>query len=80
MTLSNVPRIRDVDTMLELLADLGADVDVDRPERGARRTRPTSRSHELDPALCRTIRASFLLAGPLLARFGRATCRRRAAT
>ena len=27
---------------------------------------------ELDPALCREIRASFLLAGPLLARFGRA--------
>ena len=28
---------------------------------------------ELDPDLCREIRASFLLAGPLLARFGRAT-------
>ena len=70
--LSNVPRIRDVETMVELLADLGADVEwTDANEvrvdpRGVRKT-------DLDPDLAREIRASFLLAGPLLARFGRVT-------
>ena len=72
VTLTNVPRIRDVDTMLELLVNLGADAswtgpnDVHVHTAGATRFDP-------DLALCSKIRASFLLAGPLLARFGRAT-------
>ncbi|HET9461704.1 MAG TPA: UDP-N-acetylglucosamine 1-carboxyvinyltransferase [Gaiellaceae bacterium] len=68
--LSNVPRIRDVETMVELLADLGADVEW----TGANEVRvdPAALSKtDLDPVLAREIRASFLLAGPLLARFGR---------
>ena len=71
VTLQNVPRIRDVETMVELLADLGADVawtdgnEVRVDSAGVHKA-------ELDPELCREIRASFLLAGPLLARFGRA--------
>src|SRR6202035_1719733 len=72
VTLTNVPRIRDVDTMLELLADLGADAswtgpnEVNVDARGASKSAP-------DEGLGSKIRASFLLAGPLLARFGRAT-------
>ncbi len=72
VTLSNMPRIRDVDTMLELLTDLGADAcwvgqhEVRVDASGASKSAP-------DPDLCSKIRASFLLAGPLLARFGRAT-------
>ncbi|MFO7571219.1 MAG: UDP-N-acetylglucosamine 1-carboxyvinyltransferase [Gaiellaceae bacterium] len=70
--LSNVPRIRDVETMVELLADLGADVewsgdnDVRVDARAVEKT-------DLNADLAREIRASFLLAGPLLARFGRVT-------
>jgi UDP-N-acetylglucosamine 1-carboxyvinyltransferase len=70
VTLRNVPRIRDVETMCELLADVGAEVewigtnDVVIDSSSAHKT-------ELDPELCSRIRASFLLAGPLLARFGR---------
>src|SRR6184192_1553441 len=68
--IDNVPHIRDVETMLELLSHLGAavawtgpnSVDVD-----AARAEP----RELDPALGARIRASILLAGPMLARFGR---------
>jgi UDP-N-acetylglucosamine 1-carboxyvinyltransferase len=72
VTLRNVPRIRDVETMCELLADVGAEVEwigtneVVVDSAGAHKT-------ELDPELCSRIRASFLLAGPLLARFGRAS-------
>jgi UDP-N-acetylglucosamine 1-carboxyvinyltransferase len=72
VTLSNVPRIRDVDTMLELLADLGADVAWTGSNELRVHTAEVAK-HELDPELCGRMRASFLLAGPLLARFGRVT-------
>jgi UDP-N-acetylglucosamine 1-carboxyvinyltransferase len=72
VTLRNVPRIRDVETMVELLLDLGAEADW----TGANEVRIHAGElvkSEPDEELCRRIRASFLLAGPLLARTGRAT-------
>jgi UDP-N-acetylglucosamine 1-carboxyvinyltransferase len=71
VSLANVPRIRDVETMLELLADLGADVAWTGANEVRIHTADVGR-HELDPELCGRMRASFLLAGPLLARFGAA--------
>src|SRR5437762_162398 len=68
--IDNVPHIRDVETMLALLVHLGADVRWLGPnsvEVNTARAEP----RELDPALCARIRASILLAGPMLARFGR---------
>jgi UDP-N-acetylglucosamine 1-carboxyvinyltransferase len=71
VTLTNVPRILDVETMLELVADLG--VDVERLGPGEIRIHASATpSHELSEELCTRIRASVLLAGPLLARCGRA--------
>src|SRR5512145_55418 len=70
--LSNVPRIRDVETMVELLADIGADVEWSGPNEVRVDPRGVAKT-DLDPELAREIRASFLLAGPLLARFGRVT-------
>jgi len=70
--LTNVPHIRDVETMMELIADLGADVDW-TAQNEVRVHAGTLTSHELDAGLASRIRASFLLAGPLLARAGRAT-------
>ena len=72
VTLANVPRIRDVDTMLELLADLGADASWTGPNEVSVDARNASKSAP-DERLGSRIRASFLLAGPLLARFGRAS-------
>src|SRR4026209_1203312 len=70
--LTNVPRIRDVETMVELLADLGADVEWIGPNEV--RIDPEGMGKtDLDAELAREIRASFLLAGPLLALFGRVT-------
>ncbi len=69
--LTNVPRIRDVETMVDLLADVGADAGW-VGENDVRVCAANVSKTSLDPALCREIRASFLLAGPLLARFGRA--------
>ncbi|HZY43519.1 MAG TPA: UDP-N-acetylglucosamine 1-carboxyvinyltransferase [Anaerolineae bacterium] len=65
--LHNVPRIRDVRTMLQLLADLG--VDISEPDGHTLHLRAANvRKTKLDPDLCREIRASILLAGPMLAR------------
>jgi len=65
----NIPRIRDVEAMLALLQHLGATVEW----TGVNQVRVDARNAEsrpLDPELCARIRASILLAGPLLARFG----------
>jgi UDP-N-acetylglucosamine 1-carboxyvinyltransferase len=70
--LSNVPRIRDVETMVELITELGANVEW----TGSNEVRVDSSGvgkTDLDAELSREIRASFLLAGPLLSRFGRVT-------
>jgi UDP-N-acetylglucosamine 1-carboxyvinyltransferase len=68
--IDNVPHIRDVETMLALLEHLGARVEwvgANAVSVDARAAEP----RELDAALCARIRASILLAGPMLARFGR---------
>jgi UDP-N-acetylglucosamine 1-carboxyvinyltransferase len=72
VSLSNVPRIRDVDTMLDLLADLGADAGWTGQNEVRVHAANVGKSSP-DPQLCARMRASFLLAGPLLARFGEAT-------
>jgi UDP-N-acetylglucosamine 1-carboxyvinyltransferase len=70
--LANVPRISDVDTMLALLRHVGADADWTGPNE-VRVHAADIATTELDEDLCREIRASILLAGPLLARCGRAS-------
>ena len=67
----NVPRIRDVQAMLELLARLGVRVDWREENTVALRADDVSAT-DVDPEVSQRIRASFLLAGPLLARFRRA--------
>jgi UDP-N-acetylglucosamine 1-carboxyvinyltransferase len=72
VTLTNVPRIRDIETMVELLLQVGADAEwVGTNE--VRVQAATITTHEIDQELATRIRASFLLAGPLLARIGRAS-------
>ena len=71
VVLHNVPRISDVDAMIGLLASLGAEVTWSTA--GELVVNAGSVDHtDVDQELGERIRASFLLAGPLLARFGRA--------
>ncbi len=72
VTLGNVPGIRDAQTMVELLAGLGAEIEW-LGEHEVRIDTSDVTSYTLDQELATRIRASFLLAGPLLARFGRAS-------
>jgi UDP-N-acetylglucosamine 1-carboxyvinyltransferase len=70
VVLENVPDIRDVRTLLELLVVLGAEVEW----LGDNRVRVRSREvgvADLDAGMAARIRASILLAGPMLARVGR---------
>jgi UDP-N-acetylglucosamine 1-carboxyvinyltransferase len=71
VTLDNVPRIRDVEAMIELLCDIGADVEWLGPNR-LRVWAAEIAKTALDAELCTRIRASILFAGPLLARCGTA--------
>ena len=71
VVLENVPEIRDVQTMQTALADLGTS--ITREGRGKLRLQ-TNALNKTGPAfsICQEMRASFVLAGPLLARTGRA--------
>ena len=67
--LHNVPDILDVKTMRALLESLGVEIitlDTHTWKIQAKEVRPA----DLDPELCRNIRASILLAGPMTARTG----------
>ena len=69
VTLHNVPRILDTETLVELVRSVGASAnwtDTNTLEIEAKNLS----AKELDPVLCANIRASILLAGPMLARCG----------
>ena len=69
IVLHNIPQIRDIFAMRKLIESIGAQVD----EVDANTWRITTReltASNLDPDLCRRIRASILIAGPILARAG----------
>src|SRR5690606_26232243 len=70
--LTNVPRIRDIEVLVELIQSVGAEarwLGRNHLEIHAKTLRPA----DLDPDLCARIRASILLAGALLARCGEVT-------
>ena len=67
----NVPRIRDVDALLRILSAIGVRVEWRGPNEVALCAAGVH-DVEIAPELAEQIRASFLLAGPLLARFHRA--------
>src|SRR5262245_43971563 len=72
VTLTNVPEIEDVGRMNERLAALGAR--VEKKGDGMYVVDPSKvASSDLDETAAKRLRASIVLAGPLLARFGRAS-------
>lgn len=70
--LTNVPRIRDVEALVELIRSVGAEAEW-TGRNTLRIHAQTLRPTDLDPDLCARIRASILLAGPMLARCGEVT-------
>ena len=72
VVVANVPRISDVDAMLTLLEGVGVDVEWTGDNEVTLCANNVTSEAQLDRDAAERIRASFLLAGPLLARFGRA--------
>jgi UDP-N-acetylglucosamine 1-carboxyvinyltransferase len=68
--LDNVPRVKDVHTILTLLDELGGKYSLEENSVSVRVERITS--DEASYELVRAMRASILVLGPLLARFGKA--------
>jgi len=68
--LQNVPRVRDVDTMLQILGALGARARWDEQDAHTLRIAGRVTKPEAPYDLVRKMRASFLVLGPLVARFG----------
>lgn len=73
VTITNVPEISDVAVMLEAVKGFGAKVTRNLQERTVTITAKKIRSAIIPAALAAKIRTSFLFAGPLLARLGRAS-------
>ncbi|HEY3476050.1 MAG TPA: hypothetical protein VGK56_15665, partial [Anaerolineales bacterium] len=69
ITLHNIPQIQDTRVMRRLIESLGVQVE-DLDETSWRVTARDLRLGDLNPDLCRRIRASILIAGPLAARIG----------
>jgi UDP-N-acetylglucosamine 1-carboxyvinyltransferase len=67
--LHNLPNIRDVRDMRQLVASLGVDI-KDMGDNSWKITARSVRPADLDPELCARIRASILLSGPMIARAG----------
>jgi UDP-N-acetylglucosamine 1-carboxyvinyltransferase len=67
----NLPHLHDVTTMLELLGCLGVEVVIDE-RLGVEVNANTITNYQADYDLVKTMRASILVLGPLVARFGEA--------
>lgn len=72
--LSNVPVIEDVELMVQLVRRLGAQVEYDRAGRTMTITADRITNYEPDAEMVNVMRASFLVAGPLLTRFAEFRC------
>jgi UDP-N-acetylglucosamine 1-carboxyvinyltransferase len=71
VSVGNAPHLHDVTTMIELLATLGADVVIDE-KMNVEVTSNTLKQLRAPYELVKTMRASFLVLGPLVAKYGAA--------
>ena len=73
VTLENLPRLQDVSTMLKLIRNMGVAAERDDTTGTVTLNAGSVTSPEAPYELVKTMRASVLALGPLLARFGEAT-------
>ncbi len=71
-TITNVPKLRDIDTFKTLLSHLGSDVEAGASDGTLRIRTPDVSAPEAPYELVKTMRASVLVLGPLVSRFKRA--------
>ena len=70
ISLANLPRVKDIETMILLLKSLGSVIDYNKKELIIKNTKQTKTFAAY--SLVKTMRAGILVLGPLLAKFGKA--------
>ncbi len=72
VTIGNIPHLHDITTTMELLGQMGVQLTIDE-KMNIEADSSTIKNYEAPYELVKTMRASILVLGPLLARFGEAT-------
>ena len=69
VTIENLPRVRDVDTMLNLLKSLGSNIEFSNNKKTVRITKTKKQKYLASYSLLKTMRAGILVLGPLVAKY-----------
>ncbi len=72
VTLYNLPRVRDIDTMLNLLKSLGSKIYLSKSKKIIRITKSKKKNFVASYSLMKTMRAGILVLGPLVAKYHKA--------
>jgi len=72
--IENLPRVRDIDTMLNLLRSLGSKIQLSRNKKLVKISKTKKLKTFASYSLVKTMRAGILVLGPLLAKFKKAQC------
>ncbi|MCK5235762.1 MAG: UDP-N-acetylglucosamine 1-carboxyvinyltransferase [Deltaproteobacteria bacterium] len=72
-TITNVPKLKDIETFLILLEHLGTKVDIENDGTTVKLDSSSADKQDAPYELVKTMRASILVLGPLLARYGKAS-------
>ena len=74
VTIGNLPRVKDIDTMLNLLKSLGSKINISKDRKTVTISKTKNISSFASYSLVKTMRAGILVLGPLLAKFKKAQC------
>ena len=74
VTIGNLPRVKDIDTMLNLLKSLGSKINISKDRKTVTISKTKNTSSFASYSLVKTMRAGILVLGPLLAKFKKAQC------
>ena len=73
VTLKNLPRVKDIDTMFSLLKSLGSKITLSKDRKTARIQNKKKLKTFASYSLVKTMRASILVLGPLISKFHKST-------
>ncbi len=74
VTIKNLPRVRDIDTMLNLLKSLGSKIEFFNNKKTVKITKTKKKKYLASYSLLKTMRAGILVLGPLVAKYHKSIC------
>ena len=74
VTIQNLPRVSDINTMLNLLRSLGSKIQLSKNKKNVKISKTNRPKTFASYSLVKTMRAGILVLGPLLAKFKKAQC------